>query len=404
MGIVVFWSIFSSTLPRVFDKASGKPKGKGIKKRLCFSGPPALWFSRASFVLKLVPGFLCVAPFAYLDSEFGAAAKAAAVAAASGYLFVKTTACGFTPGAHLTLVERFVTVAAASCFVFKYMVAAAAKETGPWAAAFVGSLALVAGQFVTLSGILVLFFSVCAGFCWAIARVSRRGSLEPCASGDVLGLRLLGGCDFTPMSQRCVQDPGVGHTAGTFEDAQIFVEALPIDGATVLLATTTVRGSRIACRAQATPRVDVDVTRHCVPLSVSLQVLGTHNSVFKTSGRFRVFVNGLAGRTPVVAGCSGDMVVDDFMEMVAMREGVPAACFYLVGAGSKALHVGVTLCDAGVDGGFSSLHGWSSSRRLFTSAASAGCWLLAMLLVQHGRVLARAQPVFSVSRATWLSA
>ena len=43
---------------------------------------------------------------------------AAVVAAVFGYLFVKTTACGFTPGAHLALVERFVTFAAASCFVF----------------------------------------------------------------------------------------------------------------------------------------------------------------------------------------------------------------------------------------------------------------------------------------------
>ena len=35
--------------------------------------------------------------------------------------------------------------------------------------------------------------------------------------------------------------------------------------------------------------------------------------------------------------------------------------------------------------GLSSLHGWSSSRRLFTSEASAFSWLLALLHVKHGR-------------------
>ena len=52
----------------------------------------------------------------------------------------------------------------------------------------------------------------------------------------------------------------------------------------------------------------------------------------------------------MIAGCSGDMLVDDVMELVAMREGVPVACFYLVGAGSKALRLGTTLSDAGVVG------------------------------------------------------
>ena len=52
----------------------------------------------------------------------------------------------------------------------------------------------------------------------------------------------------------------------------------------------------------------------------------------------------------------------------------------------------------------SSLHGWSSSGRLFTTEASAISWLLGLLLVQDGRVLASAQHVHSVSRATGLSA
>ena len=121
------------------------------------------------------------------------------------------------------------------------------------------------------------------------------------------------------------------------------------DGATLALATTTV-GPRFGCRAQATPRVDVDVARQCVPLTVLLQVPGTHDHPFKTSGRFQVFVKGLAGHTLVIGGCSGDRMVDDFVELVVMREFVPAACFYLVGASSKALRLGTILSDAGVVG------------------------------------------------------
>ena len=63
-----------------------------------------------------------------------------------------------------------------------------------------------------------------------------------------------------------------------------------------------------------------------------------------------MYVKGLAGHTLVIGGCSGDMMVDDFMELVAMREGVPVACFYLVGAGSKALRLGTALSDAGLVG------------------------------------------------------
>ena len=120
------------------------------------------------------------------------------------------------------------------------------------------------------------------------------------------------------------------------------------DGATLALATTTV-GPRFACRAQATPRVDVDVARRCAPLPV-LQVPGTHEHPAKTSGRFQVFVKGFDGHTLVIAGCSDDLLVDDFLELVAMRAQVPVACFYLVGAGSKALRFLMTLSQAGVVG------------------------------------------------------
>ena len=131
-------------------------------------------------------------------------------------------------------------------------------------------------------------------------------------------------------------------------------EVILLDGTMVLWAIMTARGSRVACGAQATPRVDVDVTLgqggHDVPPPLLLQVPGTHYHPVKTSGRFQVFVKGLAGHTLVIAGCSGDMLVDDFVEPVAMRARVPAACFYLVGAGSKALRLGTTLSDAGVVG------------------------------------------------------
>ena len=62
----------------------------------------------------------------------------------------------------------------------------------------------------------------------------------------------------------------------------------PMVGATWVFATTTV-GPRIARRAQATPRVDVEVARRCALLPV-VQVLGTHGHPAKTSGLFQVFV------------------------------------------------------------------------------------------------------------------
>ena len=124
-----------------------------------------------------------------------------------------------------------------------------------------------------------------------------------------------------------------------FEDAQAFVKLLPIGGSMVLSAITTARGSRFAYGAQATPRVDADVTLgyggHDVPTPLLLQVPGTHDHPFKTSGRFQVFVKGLTGHTLVIAGCSGDMLVDDFMELVAMREGVPGCLLLLGGCGQQ---------------------------------------------------------------------
>ena len=52
--------------------------------------------------------------------------------------------------------------------------------------------------------------SVFAGFGWVISLVTWRRFLEPCASGDVLGLRFLSCCDISMMSQHCVKDPRCG--------------------------------------------------------------------------------------------------------------------------------------------------------------------------------------------------
>ena len=76
------------------------------------------------------------------------AATAAAFAAAFGYLFVETTACGFTLGAYFTPVD---------CLI------------------------------LTLFGILVFIICVFAGFCWTIASVP----WSRLANGLVLGLRVL---------------------------------------------------------------------------------------------------------------------------------------------------------------------------------------------------------------------
>ena len=138
-------------------------------------------------------------------------------------------------------------------------------------------------------------------------------------------------------------------TVVTRQPAAAAFQATFIDGATLALATTTL-GPRFACKAQATPQVDVII-------------------LSKLLGRFQVFVKGLAGHTLVIAGCSGDMLVADFMES---RVRVPAACFYLVGAGSKALRGRLFLMLGWLDTLFSfmvgRLRGGSSRPR--TSASS----------------------------------
>ena len=104
----------------------------------------------------------------------------------------------------------------------------------------------------------------------------------------------------------------------------------------------------------------------------------------------------------MIARCSGDMLVDDFMELVAMREGVPVACFYSVGACSKALRLGTTLSDAWVVG-----HSLLFMLVVYEEALHVRdlglSWLLALLRVRHGRVLASAEHVFSVSCAAGAS-
>ena len=234
---------------------------------------------------------------------------------------------------------------------------------GAWLISLLQPAAAFSDAVTMVSGSACLSVAV---FCIACATAAARSAsfrflcvvrdLVLSATWVVLGLRLRVSCDTSLVSQLF---SWIFEYLDVFEDAQAFVKLLPIGGTTVLSAITTARGSRFACRAQATPRVDVDVILgyggHDVPPPLLLQVLGTHNHPFKTSGRFQVFVKGLAGHTLVIAGCSGDTLVDDFMELVAMREGVPVACFYLVGAGSKALRLGTTLSDAGVVGTLFSL-------------------------------------------------
>ena len=92
--------------------------------------------------------------------------------------------------------------------------------------------------------------------------------------------------------------------------------------------------SRFACTAQATSRVDVGVTLECgghgVLLPVLHQVPGTHC---------------------IASKAEEGMMSDDFI----MGTGIRETCFYLVGSGSKALLMGSTLGNMGVQR--DSLHG-----------------------------------------------
>ena len=256
-----------------------------------------------------------------------------------------------------------------------------------WFLALVSVIALLFGGLLSLGGLLLFILSAAATtvFFWKIAAAAACQLVGPAAA---LVLVDTSGCLF-PESVAGTRNavlflfPGIlvcGLVLGLrvvsltrrirsgvparFWDLLQFNFA-PMIGATWVLATTTV-GPRIACRAQATPRVDVDVARRCALLPV-VQVPGTHEHPAKTSGRFQVFVKGLDGHTLVIARCSDDLLVDDFLDLVAMRARVPVACFYLVGAGSKALRLGMTLSHAGVVG----------HSLLFMASA----WLLALLRV-----------------------
>ena len=114
------------------------------------------------------------------------------------------------------------------------------------------------------------------------------------------------------MSQRCVQEIS--------EDAQAWDETPHIDGATLALAATTLG-----------------------PCFALLSTVNTTGGRGRDAGSsFRNFsVPGFCqGAGHTIAGCSGDMLVYDIMELVAMREGVPVACFYLVGTSSKSSALG----------------------------------------------------------------
>ena len=146
-------------------------------------------------------------------------------------------------------------------------------------------------------GLLVFFFMLLLRICDVAVTVPGYISL------GVLGLRFIAAA--VAAAAACVGVLMVAlsyeFSGGSFKTPNVGIrqpaaatfQATSIDGATLALATAT-SGPRFACKA---PRVDVDVARQCVPLPVLLQVPGTHDHPVKTSGRFQVFVKGLAGHT-----------------------------------------------------------------------------------------------------------
>ena len=140
------------------------------------------------------------------------------------------------------------------------------------------------------------------------------------------------------------------------------------DCVTVVLVIVTL-GPRFACGAQAdTTGGTWTCPAIAYPLPVSLQGPGNARLCLHNFRSVPGICHGVGWtHTRVIAGCSGDLLVDDFMEMAAMREDVPVACFYLVGAGSKVLRSGATPLRRWGKFVLSCRHGWSSSRRLFSS-------------------------------------
>ena len=129
-------------------------------------------------------------------------------------------------------------------------------------------------------GLLVFFFVLLTRICDVAVTVLN------CVSLCVLGLRLIAAA--VTAATAFVGVPMVAlfyeFSGGFFKTPSVVIrqpaaaafQANSIDGTTLALATTTL-GPRFACKAQATPRVDVDVARQCVPLPVLLQVPGTRD-------------------------------------------------------------------------------------------------------------------------------
>ena len=134
--------------------------------------------------------------------KISSAATAAACAAAFGYLFVVTIVCGFTSGALLSLVVSFVMSAAAlsSGCTKNTSAAPAAAFAAAFGYRFVETTAcgftlgahfiLVDCLILTLFGILVFIACVFAGLCWTFVSVP----WSHLANGLVLGLRVLCAC------------------------------------------------------------------------------------------------------------------------------------------------------------------------------------------------------------------
>ena len=183
--------------------------------------------------------------------------KQISTAAALVYLCLDAFARGFAPVVFRTL--GLMSAAATTMFFWKIAAAAACQLVG------------AAAALVLVDTSDRLFSVSAAGARNAVLFLGIPGIL---VCGLVLGLRIKG-MRLVSLTSRIRS--GV---PARFLDLLKF-DFAHIVGATLVLATTTV-GPRFACRAQATPRVDVDVARRCAPLPL-FHVLRTHDHPAKTS-------------------------------------------------------------------------------------------------------------------------
>ena len=162
----------------VIGTLKGRNEGKGVLVQ-----PSAILCRLRPLQVCSLSVAAVAAAFAFLEVKLVAAAMAAVVAAAFCYLFVVTIACGFTSGALISLVECFVPSAAALSSGCKKNISAApaAAFAAAFGYLFVETTACgftlgahftsVDCLILTLFGILVFIVCVFAGFCWTFASV-----------------------------------------------------------------------------------------------------------------------------------------------------------------------------------------------------------------------------------------